>query len=235
MKIGIVIPFYNEKENLIFFIKEWERFLTNKKNIRKNLFFFFFDDGSNDLSSKAISKNIKKIKHRIIKKKNSGHGDTCRYGYKYIIKKFKKFEYILQIDSDNQCDPKYLTKFINLAKQKNDFILGYRNKREDGFLRLLTSKIMSLIFFLKKKNYVKDLNTPYRMMRIEPLKEIVAKIEKKKKYKQVQLYNCLLSYQMIKYYKISWIKIIFRERYYGNSKFNFKKMLSMFLNFIIKV
>ena len=53
-----------------------------------------------------MTPSVKKIKHRIIKKKNSGHGDTCRYGYKYIIKKFKKFEYILQIDSDNQCDPK---------------------------------------------------------------------------------------------------------------------------------
>ena len=69
MNIGLVIPFYNEKENLIFFVKEWEKYLSEKENIRDNLTFFFFDDGSKDSSSDAILENIKKINYKIIRKK----------------------------------------------------------------------------------------------------------------------------------------------------------------------
>ena len=235
MKIAVVVPFYNEKKNLVAFVKEWEKYLDKKKNIRKKLFFFFFDDGSKDESKKSIINNIKKIKYSIIKKKNSGHGDTCRYGYKFIIRNYHHYDYLLQIDSDNQCDPKYLPNFIKLAQKKNDFIFGFRSQREDGFVRLLTSRIMSLTFFIKKFIYLKDLNTPYRMMRLKCLKNVVNAIDKQKKYKQIQLYNCLLTYLINRRYKITWFNISFRNRYYGNSKFNFSKMLLMFLNFILKV
>jgi len=234
MKIGVLIPFYNEKKNLIFFIKEWENFLSKKKEIRKNLFFLFFDDGSKDHSSKVILKNSKKINFKIIKKRNSGHGDTCRFGYKYILKNHNNFDFILQIDSDNQCNPKYLNQFIHLAKS-NNFVFGFRKKREDGNFRLLISRIMSIIFFLKKKIHIKDLNTPYRMMNLKKLNDIIMKIEKEKLYKQVELYNCLLSYQIKKNYDIKWIDITFRNRYFGKSKFNFIRMFAMFLNFIVKV
>lgn len=234
MNIGLVIPFYNEKENLIFFVKEWEKYLSEKENIRDNLTFFFFDDGSKDSSSDAILENIKKINYKIIRKKNSGHGDTCRYGYKYILENFKNCEFILQIDSDNQCDPKYLEKFMNLA-QNNNFVFGFRRIRDDGVIRLITSRIMSIFFFIKKGFYIKDLNTPYRMMNSKQLNKIVHKIETGNFNKNLELYNCLLSYQIIKNYDIKWIDITFRERYFGKSKFNFKKMFYMFLNFIIKV
>ena len=73
------------------------------------------------------------------------------------------------------------------------------------------------------------------MMNSKQLNKIVNKIETGNFNKNLELYNCLLSYQIIKNYDIKWIDITFRERYFGKSKFNFKKMFYMFLNFIIKV
>ena len=93
---------------------------------------------------------------------------------------------------------------------------------------------MSLTFFIKKFSYLKDLNTPYRMMRLKCLKNVLNTIDKKK-YKQIQLFNCLLTYLINRRYNITWVNISFRNRKYGNSKFNFSRMLSMFLNFILKV
>ena len=236
MKIAVIVPFYNEEENLVFFIKEWESFLSHRKKLRSNLFFYFIDDGSTDKSIEIIKKNTKIIHFTIVKKKNSGHGDTCKLGYTLIIKKNNIFDYLLQIDSDNQCDPKYIVNMHNLIlNKKYNFIFGYRKYRGDGNLRFLISRIMSVVFFIKKFCYIKDLNTPYRIMKVTDLKEVLLDINKNKNYSDIKLFNSLLSYSIQKKYKINWININFRDRYFGKSKFNFRTMLSMFFNFIIKI
>ena len=142
----------------------------------------------------------------------------------------------MQIDSDNQCNPFYLIKFINLLNLKDyDFIFGYRKYRHDGYIRVLISRILSLTFCIKKFIYIKDLNTPYRLMKIDELKKILLDIQKKKKYKNIKLFNSVLSYEIAHKYDVKWVDIIFRERMYGKSKFNIISMLKMYLNFLLKV
>ena len=236
MRIAIIVPFYNEKDNLPFFINEWESYLNFNKKLRNKFFFIFINDGSTDDSLKQIKNNIKSLKFKIISKKNTGHGDSCRFGYNLIINKYKNFDYIIQIDSDNQCDPKYIINFYYLiVKKKYKFIFGYRKTRDDGKIRYLISIIMSLILFIKKFLYIKDLNTPYRAMKVSELKKILNIINKNINYKEIKLFNCVLSYVISKKHKINWININFRNRYLGHSKYNFLKMLLMFINFIINI
>ena len=89
MKIAILVPFYNESRNLKFFIGEWYKYRNFFIKFKISPFFFFIDDGSSDNSVDTIKANAKKIKYKIIKKKNSGHGDSCKYGYKLILQKYK--------------------------------------------------------------------------------------------------------------------------------------------------
>ena len=235
-KIAVVIPFYNEEDNLVYFLNEWQKFISKRKSYKKNLFFYFINDGSIDQSVKKINNNCKKLKFKIINKKNSGHGDSCKFAYNLIVKNKPKFQYILQIDSDNQCDPIYLVKFINLINIKqSDFIFGYRKYRQDGYIRFLISKVLSLTFYIKKFLYIKDLNTPYRLMKIDKLKNVLLNIKKSKKYKNIKLFNCVLSYEIIHKYHINWVDINFRKRVYGSSKFNFISMFRMYLNFLFKI
>ena len=236
MKIAILVPFFNEKDNLIFFINEWEKFLGTKKKLRNLLYFYFINDGSTDQSVKKIHESVKKLRFQIINKKNSGHGDTCRFGYNLIVNNYKNFDYLLQIDSDNQCDPKYITKFYNLAKNKKfNFIFGFRKSRADGYVRVLISRMLSITFFIKKFLFIKDLNTPYRLMKISELKKILSNINRKKNYNDIKLFNCVLSYEIKKENNICWTSIHFRDRKFGNSNFNFLEMLKMYLNLLIKV
>jgi dolichol-phosphate mannosyltransferase len=235
-KIAIVVPFFNEEDNLIFFIREWEKFITKKKKINEILFFYFINDGSTDNSIKEIKNNIKKLNFKILNKKNTGHGDSCKFAYNYVAKNKNNFDYLLQIDSDNQCDPIYLSKFLNTLKSKKyNFIFGFRKTRQDGYIRILISRILSFTLYVKKLLYIKDMNTPYRLMRIKDLKKILLIINKKKKYKCIKLFNCVLSYEISKKYYINWININFRERKFGKSKFNFHNMLRMYFNFLLKV
>ena len=235
-KIAIVVPFYNENDNLIFFVKEWEKFLDKNINLRKVLYFYFINDGSIDNSKDSLKKNIKKLKYFIVDKVNSGHGDTCKYGYELIIKSNINYSHILQIDSDNQCDPKYFIEFIDQIKKNNfKFIFGYRKKRYDGYLRSIISKLLSLSIYLKKFVFVKDLNTPYRLMETNSLRHVMNLMNKKKKYKNIILFNCVLTYEINNIYQIKWIDINFRKRKFGKSKFNFFDMFRIYLNLFLKI
>ena len=81
---------------------EWNEYLI-KNHIKYE--FIIINDGSTDKSREKIlelSKTIKNI--TMIDKKNSGHGSSCINGYMHCIES-KKFDWVLQIDSDHQCDP----------------------------------------------------------------------------------------------------------------------------------
>ena len=69
-------------------------------------------------------------------------------------------------------------------------------------------------------------------MKTSNLKKILNIISKKKKYKNVALFNCILTYEIQKKYNIKWIDINFRKRAYGSSKFGALKMLKIYINLI---
>jgi hypothetical protein len=73
------------------------------------------------------------------------------------------------------------------------------------------------------------------MINIQKLKNILIDIDKKEKNRDIDLYNCMLSYEIAKKQKINWIDIHFRERFYGFTKFSMSKMLKLFINFIVKI
>ena len=218
------MPIYNEKKNIFKELYKWIKAfnLIGFKNYK----FIIINDGSKDKSLIEI----KRVKHRSISVysfKNSGHGAACTRGYKLAIK--KKFSWILQIDSDGQCDSKYLEKFLKLTKQ-NDCIFGNRVHRNDGTLRFLFSKILSLAIFFKKGIYVKDLNVPYRLIKSDLLKLCVNKISNK-----IILKNVQLSYLIRSRARIAYVPMTFLKRTYGSSKYNYRSLLKQLVNLIIHI
>ena len=121
---------------------------------------------------------------------------------------------------------------IKQRSEKIDVIIGIRKKRLDGFLRLLTSRMLSLLIFFFKGVYLHDSNTPYRIFKYNSLKKVLDIIKINKNYSNIELKNVLISYLSKKEkLKIKWINITFRKRYNGESKYNFIKMLKLILNF----
>ena len=113
-KLAIIIPVFNEENNIEKLITDW--FKEISKYYKKNFKFIIINDGSTD----DTHKKLKKIKSNFliyINQKNIGHGNTCFKGYKLALK--KKYDLIFQIDSDNQCDPKYFKYFIKSIDQED--------------------------------------------------------------------------------------------------------------------
>ena len=221
MSLAIVVPVYNEEHNIVKLLNDWDKEI--KKNYKKKYRFIIINDGSTDRTD-AVIKSIKKKNFVYVTQKNAGHGNACLKGYRYAIK--LNFKSILQIDGDNQCDPSYFKNFLKLSR-KNKVVFGYRISREDGLLRLLFSRILSLLIFVKKFVFIKDANVPYRLINKEILSSEIKKIPKK-----ILLKNVYLSYLLKKNHEIAWVDINFKNRYYGNSTLGIKNLATHLLNLI---
>jgi glycosyltransferase involved in cell wall biosynthesis len=222
--LSIVIPIYNESENISNVLDNWDKEL---KKINIDYCFIIVNDGSNDNSLEII----KSLKYNIIliNKHNSGHGRTIRIGYEYAVK-YIKSEYILQIDGDGQCDPKYLKSFWQ-NRLDYDFILGVRTIRGDGILRKIISKISKFITSFISSIDLKDPNTPYRLFKLNTLKESLKLVNE-----SFDIHNIALTYVIIKNkYRYKTIKIEFPNRIGGNSSINFIKIFQMGLNLVFEL
>lgn len=219
--LSIVIPLYNEAENIEKVLGDWH-YELQKHNI--DYCFVIVNDGSKDNSIDVI----KLLNYNIIllNKHNSGHGRSIRLGYDFVIK-YIKSEFILQIDSDGQCEPKHFIDFWDI-RFKYDFILGVRTTRGDGFLRKLTSKVSLIITSFISSINLKDPNTPYRLFNYSTLKKSLILVNE-----SFDIHNIALTYVILqKKFKFKTVEISFPNRIGGENSINLTKVFQMGLNLI---
>lgn len=157
--LKVIIPVYNEEGAIKFVIEDW----TNKlSELNINFQIITYNDGSKDNTLpflKSLEKENKRLK--VVDKKNSGHGPTILKGYKDNL----DTEWLFQVDSDNELKA---TEFSNFWQERDnyDFLIGKRIHRNSPLVRVITTQISSLVvgFFYGFK--VKDVNAPYRLMRV---------------------------------------------------------------------
>ncbi len=214
-KLFIVIPAYNEQENIEDIVRSWyPNVLLGAEGSR----LVVIDDGSKDdtaakLESLKPEFPLLDVRH----KQNSGHGPSILAGYKYAIS--EGADYIFQTDSDGQTDPAEFPAFWDNRK-RYEMIVGYRRERGDGLGRLVTSRVLRLLIFLTFHVYVKDANTPFRLMKASVL-------EKEIKYvpKDYFLTNVLISVIFTKRrYRMQYLPITFKPRQGGTNSIDLRKI-----------
>lgn len=211
----IVIPAYNEEENIDSVVKEWHEVVEKIGNDSKLV---IIDDGSKDNTYKKLIKLKKKYKYlEPITKENAGHGATVLYGYNYALE--KKADYIFQTDSDGQT---IAEEFWPFWEQRNEYaaLIGSRKKRQDGFSRVFVTKTLKLVLFLIFHLKVEDANTPFRLIKNKVLKKYYKKIPENFNLSNVMLTVLLLNNKE----NVKFIPITFRPRQGGVNSINFRKI-----------
>ena len=122
MKILIIIPTYNELENL-------PRLLTEvlSKDKDNNIDMLFIDDNSPDGTAKFIEneqKNNNRI-HLIKRQSKQGLGTAYIVGFKFALQ--RDYEIIFEMDADFSHDPNEIPRFLEEIKN-SDVVLGSRYK-----------------------------------------------------------------------------------------------------------
>lgn len=222
-KLYIIIPAYNEQDNIAHVIEQWYP-VVEKTGDGSRL--VIIDDGSSDNTYKIISEwgGVDRKPLLIpLSKPNSGHGATVLYGYKYAIK--KNADYIFQTDSDGQTDPDEFWKFWK-KRNKFDMIIGNRNNRKDGLSRVFVTKILKLVIRICFKCSVTDANTPFRLMSRTTLEENLKYVPR-----DFNLSNVILSVVYVKRgMRVKFLPITFKERQGGVNSINLRKIFKIGIN-----
>ena len=111
MKKIIIIPTYNEKENINNLILKIIRLYKSSYDI------LVIDDNSPDKTARQV-KNLKKRFNFIkcvVRKKKLGIGSAHKHALKYAYK--KKYSLIITMDADGTHNPRYINSLIKYSKK----------------------------------------------------------------------------------------------------------------------
>jgi len=214
----IVMPAFNEQASVRKVVMEW---FQEIENWTEDFVFLAIDDGSSDATPAILARLQERLGERleVVNQTNHGHGQTCLNGYRLALERGVPF--VLQIDSDGQCDPQY---FFRLWRMRNDYdvIYGKRAYREDGWRRSVASFVLKWTVFLSTGAWCLDANVPYRLMRTEILSPLVARIGKEFFLANIAVAVLLRQTPRIRH---GVIPIRFRERYGGEPRVPLSKFL----------
>ncbi len=222
----IVIPAYNEAENICRVINEWypvvERYAGSGKSR-----LVVVDDGSKD-ETYSLMKECAQTRPLFlpVTKSNGGHGATVLFGYHYALE--HGADYIFQTDADGQTVPSEFDVFWE-NKDRFDMVIGWRKFRQDGLSRLFVTKILRLVLHFCFGVWVIDANTPYRLLNARTLEKYIKLIPE-----NFNLSNVVLSVIYAKYKcRIKYFPITFRPRQGGVNSINLKKIIRIGFKAII--
>lgn len=161
----IIVPVFNEVDNLIRLEKELKKYLkiaSKKTNI------LFINDGSKDNSEKLIEDICNRnLDFSFISfNKNRGLSAALKAGFDHVDTKL-----IGYIDSDLQTTPK---DFNLLLSEINEFdlVTGHRVNRKDNFLKKISTKIANSIRRSFTHDGMDDTGCPLKVIKSDYAKRI---------------------------------------------------------------
>lgn len=161
VKILLIIPAYNEEENIL---KTYKNIIKYNKKYKTNYDVIIINDGSVDDTEKILFEN--NIPH-ISLIHNLGIGGAVQTGYKYAYE--NNYDIAVQFDGDGQHDVAYVKNIIEpIIKNECDFTIGSRyidnttSEFKSTLARQVGIKLISLLIKIVTKKKVFDTTSGFR-------------------------------------------------------------------------
>ncbi|OGH68386.1 MAG: hypothetical protein A3I29_04090 [Candidatus Magasanikbacteria bacterium RIFCSPLOWO2_02_FULL_44_11] len=165
--LAVVMPVYNEAAIIASVVDQWT---SELEKLALDFQLHIYNDGSKDgtlaILNEIANKNPRLIVHH---KTNSGHGPTILQAYR----ENSTTPWLFQTDSDNEMPASEFHKLWN-KRNEYDFLIGSRHHRAQSLGRSLVSFISRVVVWFFYGKSIKDVNSPYRLMRTEKFKSIFA-------------------------------------------------------------
>lgn len=228
MKVLLIIPAYNEEENILKVCKKIEEY--NVENNQK-LDYIVVNDGSKDDTYKILDEN--NLNH-IDLIHNLGIGGAVQTGYKYAYE--NNYDIAIQFDGDGQHDVNCVGKICNpLISGQADMCIGTRyldkssSEFQSTFMRRLGSNIISLCIAICCKKRITDPTSGFRAANREVIKKF-AEIYPTE-YPEPESTVSLL----INGYKVKEVPVSMNERSGGVSSIRFIKTADYMIKVLLSI
>ena len=217
MTLSVVIPVYNEEENIRLL---HERLRKALDQLNQEYEILFVDDGSTD-TTLAILEEIRAEDNRVVVlslRRNFGQTAAFAAGFD-----FARGDVVVTMDGDLQNDPADIPKLLELIKD-NDLVSGWRKKRKDPFLSRRLPSIMAN-WLISKVTGVKlhDYGCSLKAYRREVIKNL-------KLYGEMHRFiPAVASWYGV---RVAEVETIHHPRLHGKSKYGISRTLKVVLDLI---
>ena len=227
MKVWIVLPTYNEAENIGDLVPEIAR-VFQENGIDGTM--LVVDDSSPDGTGDVVKDMEAVYPVRLLSRpKKEGLGAAYKDGFKEALK--NGADVIFEMDADFSHKPEYIPQFLAKIEQGADLVIGSRytkgGKRENcprhtvlmgNYANLYAKTVVGLP--------VTDVTTGYRAYRREVLENVELTTVKSNGY-EFQLEMIYRTHQLG--FRIDEIPIVFPGRVKGKSKLSYKDAVSFLI------
>ena len=161
MKIGVIIPAFNEAETIPHLIKHLLP-LVNEVVV--------VDDGSTDnTAEEAKAKGAQVLRHP----KRMGKGAALRTGFQYALN--EGFHAVITMDADGQHDWREIPRFIQASREgEAGIIIGNRmgDVHNMPVVRLWTNRVTSWLISCLSHQRIEDSQSGYRLIMTKVLRDV---------------------------------------------------------------
>lgn len=217
----IVIPAYNEEENIRKVVEQWYPLLSFAHPESKLI---VADSGSTDQTHDILLELAKDHPQLYIMDDTlKQHGPKLIAMYKYAIS--QNADYVFQTDSDGQTNPDEFEAFWDLRNDA-DAIIGNRTIRGDGKIRKLVENVVCTLLRIFFKVKVNDANAPFRLFNCKVLSKYIDRFKEDYNLPNIMLVVFFEHYSERVIYK----DISFKARENGKNSINLIKIFKIGLN-----
>ncbi|MGJ1322511.1 glycosyltransferase [Sphingobacterium faecium] len=214
MKLGIVIPCFNEENNIIPLFQKLTSELVQYKK-----FILFIDDGSTDNTLNVLRTLTEQNKdvYYLSFSRNFGHQKALKAGYDHI-----DADCVVSLDADLQHPPELIHKMIAAWQEGFEVISSIRaDSTKVSFMKRNTARIFYAVFNSVTTTKIHNNTADFRLIDRKVL--LVIKDMKE----DVLFFRALFPWLGFKHHNIEYQPNI---RMYGQTKYNMLKMLSLSLS-----
>jgi glycosyltransferase involved in cell wall biosynthesis len=165
--IDFILPVHNEGGSIGATLQELYDVVHGRDGLSMRI--VVAEDGSRDNTVEVVRQAAEKLPILLLT-------ENARKGYsKAVIDGIaaSTAPLVSFLDSDGQCDPRdFLSVYEHLQKTGCDLVVGYRNPRRDHWIRLLMSACFGLVYKFYFRVKLRDLSSPYLLIRREALERI---------------------------------------------------------------
>ena len=218
MKCLVIIPAYNEEENIV-------RVVENLKNNYPMYDYIVINDGSSDSTAKICRKYGYELVDLPV---NLGLAGAFQTGLKYAYR--KGYDYAIQFDADGQHRPEFIGPMLDKIQEGYDIVIGSRfvTEKKPHSLRMLGSNLISMAMKLTTGRRVKDPTSGMRMFN----KKMIAEFALNMNYGPEP---DTVSYLLKQGATIAEVQVEMDERIAGESYLNLTKSMMYMLRMLLSI